>query len=44
MAELSDKLKSKNTSTGGPEVVSPDGRRIYEASNKEIESRTLLQL
>jgi len=38
VAEMPSKLKRKTRSRGGSEAVSPDGRRIWEASNKEIES------
>ena len=39
MAELPSKLKRKTRNSSGSEAVSPDGKRICEVSNKEIESR-----
>ena len=38
MAELPSKLKRKTRNSSGSEAVSPDGKRICEVSNKEIES------
>ena len=39
MAELPSKLKRQTRNSSGSEAVSPDGKRIWEVSNKEIESR-----
>ena len=38
MAELPSQLKRKTRNSSGSEAVSPDGKRICEVSNKEIES------
>ena len=38
MAELLSKQERKNRNSSGSEAVSPDGKRICEVSNKEIES------
>lgn len=38
MAELPSNLKRKTRNRSGLEAVSPDGKRICEASNEEIES------
>lgn len=38
MAELSSNSKRKTRNSSGSETVSPDGKRICEASNTEIES------
>ena len=37
MAELPSKLKRKTRNSSGSEAESPDGKRICEVSNKEIE-------
>ena len=39
MAELPSKLKRKTRNSSGSEAVSPDGKRICEVSNSEIDSR-----
>ena len=38
MAELPSNLKRKTRNSSGLEAVSPDGKRIFEVSNKEINS------
>ena len=38
MAELPSKLKRKTRNSGGSEAVSPDGKRICEARNSDIDS------
>ena len=38
MAELPSNLKRKTRNSSGSEVVSPDGKRICEVNNKEINS------
>ena len=38
MDELPNRLKRKNINSSGLEAVSPDGKRICQVSNKEIES------
>lgn len=40
MAELPSNLKGKTRNSSGSEAVSPDGKRICEVSNKEINSST----
>ena len=38
MAELPSNLKRKTRNSSGSEAVSPDGKRICEVNNKEIDS------
>ena len=38
MDELPNRLKRKTRHSSGSEAVSPDGKRICQVSNKEIES------
>jgi len=38
MAELPSKLKRKTRNSSGSEAVSPDGKRICEVSNSEVDS------